>query len=119
MAQPIAVDYIPDKTDFLKPESGHLTIKTIKKCQFINFGNEIYQMTDNNGNNYVMHATETGKPNLNVTLPDGWTVKKVLLKEPLILSPFGSSDECYYNVVGDHLGQGYHQYFYASETYPE
>ena len=46
------------------------------------FENEIYQLTDNKGNYYVMHATETGKPNLNVILPKGWSLNRVILKEP-------------------------------------
>ena len=118
IAQPIAVDYIPDKTNILQPEPGHLVIKTILKCKFMQFENEIYQLTDNQENFYVMHATETGEPKLDVTLPNGWTLQKVSLEEPLILAPFGSSGECYYNVVGDHVGQGYHQYVYSSDYYP-
>jgi len=118
LAQPVAIDYIPDKTNMLKPEPGHLVVKTIRKCQFMRFEDVIVQMTDNKGNFYVMHATETGEPNVHVTLPEGWTVKQVALEEPLMLSPFGSPGECYYNVVGDHLGQGYHQYVFAEDIYP-
>lgn len=118
LAQPLAVDYIPAKTDMLKPAEGHLVVKTIKKCQVVVFENEIYQMSDNKGNLYAMHATETGEPNLNVVLPDGWTLKKVSLKEPLIILPFGEKDDCFFNIVGDHLGQGFHQYQYANEYYP-
>ena len=119
LAQPVAVDYIPDKTNLLKPEPGHLAVKIIRKCQFIQFEDSIYQMTDNKGNFYVMHATETGIPDVHVTLPDGWTIQKVPLEEPLVIRPFGSLGECYYNVVGDHLGQGYHQYIYAGKYYPK
>jgi hypothetical protein len=53
-----------------------------------------------------------------VSLPSGWTLKKINLKEPLIISPFGGGNECYFNIVGDHLGQGYHQYIFASKFYP-
>ena len=119
LAEPFAVDFIPSKTDMLKPEEGYLVVKTIKKCQIIRFDNEIYQLTDNKGNFYVMHATETGEPNLDVILPKGWTLKKVSLQEPLVVLPFGQGEECYFNIVGDHLGQGYHQYKYANEYYPE
>lgn len=118
LAQPLSVDYIPTKTDMLKPEKGHLVVKVIKKCQVVYFENEIYQLSDNKGNLYVMHATETGTPNTNVVLPDGWTLQKVSLKEPLIVMPFGTTEDCYFNIVGDHLGQGYHQYQYAKEYYP-
>jgi hypothetical protein len=66
-----------------------------------------------------MHATESGEPNLDVILPKGWIFKKVSLQEPLVILPFGSGEECYFNILGDHLGQGYHQYIYANEYYPE
>lgn len=119
LAQPLAVNFIPSETDILKPEEGYLVVKTIKKCQIIRFDNEIYQLTDNEGNYYVMHATESGEPNLDVILPKGWTLKKVSLEEPLVILPFGEAEDCYYSIVGDHLGQGYHQYIYANEYYPE
>ena len=119
LAQPLAVDFIPSKTNMLKPEKGYLVIKIIKKCQILRFENEIYQLTDNKGNYYVMHATETGEPNLDVILPKGWTINKVILQEPLTISPFGKEEDCYFNIVGDHLGQGYHQYKYANAYYPE
>jgi len=41
------------------------------------------------------------------------------LQEPLFILPFGKGDDCYFNIVGDHLGQGYNQYKYANEYYPE
>ena len=119
LAQPLAVDFIPSKTNMLKPEKGYLVVKIIKKCQMLRFENEIYQLTDNKGNYYVMHATETGEPNLEVILPKGWTLNKVDLQEPLVVLPFGKGEDCYFNIVGDHLGQGYHQYKYANEYYPE
>ena len=118
LAQPLAVDYIPAKTNMLKPEEGHLVVKVIKKCQAVVFENEIYQMSDEIGNLYVMHATETGTPNMNVVLPEGFKLKKVKLEKPLIILPFGEKEDCYFNIVGDHLGQGYHQYQYANDFYP-
>lgn len=119
LAQPLAVDFIPSKTDMLKPAEGFLVVKIIKKCQILRFEHEIYQLTDHHGNYYVMHATETGAPNLDVVLPEGWTLQKVALQEPLVILPFGKGEDCYFNIVGDHLGQGYHQYKYANEYYPE
>lgn len=118
IAKPICVDYVGGKTDIVKPEKGHLVIKTIEKCQAVLFTDSIYQLTDNKGNYYVMHATETGKPDTTVSLPKGWSIKTVQLSEPLIISPFGGGDECYYNIIGDHLGQGYHQYIFADSVYP-
>ena len=69
-------------------------------------------MTDGRGNFYVTHATETGQPTKEVVLPSGWTVAKIDLDKSLTLSPFRLDGECYYNVVGDYLGKGYHQYIY-------
>jgi hypothetical protein len=126
MAKPICVDFVGGKTNMLKPEKGHLVIKTIQKCQTVMFTDSIFQLTDNKGNYYVMHATETGKPDTTETgkpdttaaLPIGWTLKKVMLNEPLIISPFGGGNECFFNIVGDNLGQGYHQYIFADSVYP-
>lgn len=118
MAKPVCVDYVGGKTDMLKPEKGHLVIKTIQKCQTVMFTDSIFQLTDNKGNFYVMHATETGEPSLDAVLPEGWTLKKVDLKEPLIISPFGGGNDCYFNIIGDNLGQGYHQYIFADSVYP-
>ncbi len=118
LAQPLSVDFIPSKTDMLRPEEGYLVVKLIKKCQLLRFEKEIYQLSDDKGNYFVMHATETGKPNLHVVLPKGWTLKKVNLQAPLVILPFGNGEDCYFNIVGDHLGQGYHQYKYANEYYP-
>jgi len=119
LAKPICVDYVGGKTDLLKPEKGHLVIKTIQKCQTLMFTDSILQLTDNNGNYFVMHATESGKPDTKAVLPKGWSLKKVILKDPLILSPFGGGNECFFNIVGDHLGQGYHQYVFNNKWYPK
>lgn len=118
LADPVAVDYIPAKTDMLKPDPGHLVIKTIQKCQLVYFEDHIYQLTDNKGNFYAMHATEAAAPDTTVVLPTGWTLRRVALDEPLILVPFGNEGDCYYNILGDHLGQGYHQYIFANPVYP-
>lgn len=118
MAKLICIDYVGGKTYILKPAKGHLVIKTIQKCQALMFKDSIYQLTDNKGNYYVMHATETGIPDTTVVLPQDWSLHKVHLKDPLIISPFGGGNECYYNIVGDNLGQGYHQYIFAEKFYP-
>lgn len=117
LAQPIAFTHIPDKTNMLKPEPGHVVIKTIRKRHVIVFKDFFYQLTDNQGNFYAMHATETGEPNLNVELPEGWTLKKADLAEPLVVLPVGKPGECFFNILGDHAGQGYHQYVFADEVF--
>ncbi len=120
LATPLAVDFIPEgsKTNMLQPDPGILVVKTIAKCQAILFNDHIYRLADPLGNAYVMHATETGRPTLEVALPEGWTLRKVQLESPLIVAPFGGGDACYFNILGDHLGQGYHQYVFADSVYP-
>jgi hypothetical protein len=118
LAEPICIDFIPSETDILKPEKGYLVIKTIIKCQALLFTDSIFQLTGNKGNYYVMHAYETNQPDTTVVLPEGRTLRKVILTEPLIVSPFGGGSECYFNIVGDQLGQGYHQYIFANSVYP-
>lgn len=124
LAQTVSNDYVPCLTDtsnlggIREVPEGHFEISTIKKCQILQFVDEIYQLTDNNGNYYVMHATETGQQTTNVSLPEGWTLEAVSLDEPLIIPPFGNEGDCYFNILIDHLGQGYHQYIYADIVYP-
>ena len=131
LAAPLSVDLVPagEKTDWMKPAPGHLVIKVIRKPQVMRWDGPIYRLTDGHGNFYVMHATENGTPTLDVTLPAGWSVEKVdlaeplgmesliytRLAEPLVITP---SQGGYYNVVGDCLGQGYHQYIFADSVYP-
>ena len=57
LAQHFAIYFIPSKTNMLKQQKGYLVVKIIKKCQILRFEDEIYQLTDNKGNYYVMHAT--------------------------------------------------------------
>lgn len=99
--------------------AGYVSINTIAKCHHITYeGPVIYELSDGQGNLYVMHATGTGTPDLNVSLPQGWTLTERTIDEPLELLPFGGGDSCYYNVVRDNLVQSYHQYAYAGEVYP-
>jgi hypothetical protein len=99
--------------------AGYVSINTIAKCHHIVYDSDvIYELSDGNGNLYVMHATATGTPDLNAALPTGWTLTERPLDEPLVLLPFGGGDNCYYNVVRDNLVQSYHQYAYSGETYP-
>ncbi len=98
---------------------GFVSINTIAKCQRIAFdGPTIYDLTDGQGNRYVMHATDDGTPDIDAVLPAGWTLNERTIDEPLILLPFGGGDSCYYNIVRDNLVQSYHQYAYAGDTYP-
>lgn len=101
-----------------QPDLGVISVTVTRKCHQIIFEDEIYDLADPAGNRYVMHANATGTPDLSVVLPEGWTLEKVMLDEPLEVLPFGGGDNCYHNVLRDNLGQGYHQYIFAGETYP-
>ncbi len=100
------------------PDPGAISMTITRKCHQIIYTDEIYQLADPAGNLYVMHATETGTPDLNPALPDGWTMSLVTLDEALVVMPFGGGDNCYHNVLRDNLGQGYHQYVFADDQYP-
>ncbi len=112
-----AIDVIPKdaKSGGKNPEPGSLFLRTILKPQINIWTEEIYQLTDGEGNYFVMHATETGTPDLNAVLPEGWTLELVKIEEPLIITP---TVDGYYNLIIDNLGQGYHQYIYADDTFP-
>ncbi len=100
-------------------EPGYVSINTIAKCHRIVYdGPVIYELSDGQGNRYVMHATADGTPNLDPVLPEGWTVTERTITEPLVLLPSGGGTDCYYNIVRDNLVQSYHQYEYAGERYP-
>lgn len=99
---------------------GYLSVTTIAKCHAITYeGPVIYELSDGQGNLYVMHATATGTPDLNPTLPAGWMLTERTIDESLELLPFGGGEACYYNVVRDNLVQAYHQYAYSGDRYPQ
>ncbi len=94
-----------------------ISVTVTRKCHQIMFEDEMYELVDPVGNCYVMHATDTGTPDINVALPKDWTLTLVAL-DALVILPFGGGDNCYHNVLRDNLGQGYHQYIFAEDTYP-
>ncbi|MGZ9899284.1 hypothetical protein [Shewanella gaetbuli] len=98
------------------PEPGQVIFQTVVKPQVNRWDDVIYQMTDGKGNYFVMHATATidGEPSLDVELPEGWTLERIEIDEPLIITP---TVDGYYNIVMDNLGQGYHQYIYADDVF--
>ena len=99
-------------------DPGAISVTVTSKCHRVVWEDEIVELTDPDGNRYVLHATETGEVDFGVELPDGWRLETVVLDEPLVVSPFGGGDNCYHNVLRDNAGQGYHQYVFASATYP-
>ncbi len=101
-------------------QPGYVSITTIGKCHEITYsGPTIYELSDGQGNLYVMHATATGTPDTtNVMLPAGWMLTAREISQPLVLLPFGGGDECHYNVLRDNLVQAYHQYQYTGSQYP-
>jgi hypothetical protein len=102
--------------DVVKP--GYVSITTIDKCQELTFsGPTIYELVDERGNRYVMHATADGTPKVEgVALPQGWTLSKVAISEPLTLQPRGAG-HCYYNIIRDNLVQSYHQYYFVDDVF--
>lgn len=42
---------------------------------------------------------------------------KELMNQKEMMVVISGGKECYYNIVGDHLGQGYHQFIFAGERY--
>jgi|GEM_PF-341773 len=102
------------KASGMNPKAGQLIFTTVIKPQINRYVNEIYQMTDGKGNYFVMHATVTGKPRLDVKLPNGWILNLVKIDKPLIVTPTVNG---YVNIIGDNLGQGYHQYIYADDRF--
>lgn len=100
-------------------DPGAFSIAVTEKCHQLIFEDEIYELVDDRGNHFVMHATAAGAPDTeNVALPPGWTLTRVELDEPLEILPFGGGDGCFHNVGRDNLGQGYHQYIFADAVYP-
>ena len=96
------------------PEPGQVIFQTVVKPQVNRWVDEIYQLTDGKGNYFVMHASAADEPSLDVELPEGWTLQRVELDEPLIITP---TVDGYFNLLMDNLGQGYHQYIYADDVF--
>lgn len=98
---------------------GYVSISTIGKCHRIVYnGPTIYVLTNARGEQFVMHATADGVPNLTPTLPAGWTLEARTIDSPLEVLPVGTADACYHNVLRDHLVQSYHQFRWVSDVYP-
>lgn len=101
-------------------DPGYVSINTLAKCHRLVYeGRSIYELSDGDGNRYVMHATATGTPDLDPALPTDWTLREREIGEPLELLPFGGGNNCFYNVIRDNLAQSYHQYVYAGAQYPD
>ena len=84
----------------------------------LTFTDNVYELSDPDGNRFVMHETEGETPDLNPALPEGWALNQVSLDEPLVILPSGGDDACFHNIARDNVGQGYHQYVFAYDTYP-
>ncbi len=101
--------------DEVKP--GYVSLTTIDKCQELTFaGPVLYELRDEQGNRYIMHATADDQPTTDVALPSGWTLHEMARRAPLTIQPRGAG-HCYYNIVRDANVQSYHQYIFADETF--
>jgi hypothetical protein len=97
---------------------GQLAFVVTRKCHELVFTDEVYRLRGPNGIEAIMHATADGKPDVNVSLPQGYSITQEALTEPLVLHPFGGGDECYYNIIRDEKAQSYHQIGFEGATYP-
>lgn len=109
----------PDGCDGDVVAPGYVSITVIDKCQDLTFsGPTINVLADGRGNEYVMHATATGAPDLTrPALPPGWSLQERPVDEPLELSPRGTDGRCYYPILRDDTLQSYHQFRYAEPTW--
>ena len=121
LAQILAVDCLPSG-ETCNPErlkSGELAFVVTRKCHRITFDGEQLFLYGPAGEEAVLHASAgTEEPSSDVELPDGWSIERKTLDQPLTIHPFGEGGECYYNVIRDELQQSYHQIVYAGDTYP-
>ena len=102
-----------------KLKSGELAFIVTRKCHRITFAGEQIFLIGPNGEEAVLHASAGSKaPTTDVGLPDGWSIERKTLDEPLTIHPFGGEGECFFNVIRDELAQSYHQIAYAGDTYP-
>ncbi len=97
---------------------GALMVTVTRKCHEIVFTGAAWFLVGPAGELAVMHATEAAEPTDEVTLPPGWRLEQRTLAEPLVVHPFGTGDDCYYNIIRDHRVQAYHQIGFAGPTYP-
>ena len=121
LSQIKAIDCIPTGTNCspMSVQERELVVVVIKKCHRLTFVGTQYFLNGPSGERAILHATEGDRePNTNVTLPQGWSLTKEDLSEPLVLYPFGRGDDCYYNIIRDSQGQSYHQFEYEKDVYP-
>ncbi|MBL90675.1 MAG: hypothetical protein CMH56_02545 [Myxococcales bacterium] len=120
LAQITAADCVPAEAG-CQPFSvgpGELAFIVTKKCHEVVFREDVIELVGPDGERAVMHATTDGNPDLSVALPAGWSFEERSLAGPLVLHPFGTGDECFYNIIRDAKEQAYHQYEYAGASYP-
>ena len=121
LSQILAVDCLPsgETCNPQKIASGELAVIVTRKCHRITLEGEQLFLYGPDGEEAVLHASAgTEAPTTDVELPDGWSIQRKTLDEPLTIHPFGGEGECYYNVIRDALQQSYHQIAYAGNTYP-
>ena len=121
LSQILAVDCRPDggacNPQSLQP--GELAMIVTRKCHRLTFVGQQIFLVGPQGEEAVLHASAgSAAPTTDVELPDGWSLERRTLDEPLTIHPFGGEGECYYNVIRDELEQSYHQIAYAGDTYP-
>ena len=121
LAEVLAMDCIPKGAANCGtrgvPE-GALTVTVTRKCHELVFEGDAWILSGPSGERAIMHATEAAAPTGDVSLPDGWTLERTTLAEPLVVHPFGADGDCYYNIFRDQRVQAYHQFAYSGASYP-
>ena len=120
LSQIMSADCVPAEAGCqpLSVGPGELAFIVTKKCHEVVFRDDIIELVGPDGERALLHATADGTPDLSVELPAGWSFEQHTLAGPLVLHPFGTGDECFYNIIRDAKEQAYHQYEYAGASYP-
>jgi hypothetical protein len=114
LAKPICVHFIGGKTDVLKPKKRAFGCKNHPKMP----GDTVlrlYLSTDRQQGKFLCLARRRIGPASHY----GNLARRLVAQKSDATSAVGGGCHCYFNILGDHLRQGYHQYIFADKIYPE
>ena len=97
LSQILAVDCLPGggacNPQSLQP--GELAMIVTRKCHRLTFVGEQIFLVGPQGEEAVLHASAgSAAPTTDVELPDGWSLERRTLDEPLTIHPFGGEGAC-------------------------
>lgn len=96
LAEVLAMDCIPKGTANCGAKGvpeGALTVTVTRKCHELVFEGDAWILSGPSGERAIMHAIEAAAPTGDVSLPDGWTLERTTLTEPLVVHPFGAEGD--------------------------